>query len=98
MRTQPVLHTSRCAADQPNLLRPHPIPPAHAHQAALPANPAEDSVSNVVLGALVNIQNLPGFAGILDSFSVEADAWRQWATSDTPQDLPAPMRDMRLML
>jgi len=60
-------------------------------EAVLPPNPAEDILSNVVLGALVNLQALPGFDGFLNSFSLDPHVWKSWYMSDNPQDLPLPL-------
>jgi dynein heavy chain len=56
----------------------------------LPSNPAADVLSTTVLAALVNIQDLPGFEGFLDSLTADTAEWRKWCTDDAPQDLPLP--------
>jgi len=60
-------------------------------EAVLPPNPAEDILSDVILGALVNLQALPGFDGFLNSFSLDPQVWKTWYISDNPQDLPLPL-------
>ena len=51
----------------------------------LPANPLPDLLSNGVMSALVNLQQLPGFSGIMDSLSADADLWTAWCSDDNPQ-------------
>ena len=51
----------------------------------LPANPLPALLSNGVMSALVNLQQLPGFSGIMDSLSADADLWTAWCSDDNPQ-------------
>jgi dynein heavy chain len=62
-------------------------------EAALPDNPATNLISNIVLSALVNLEQMPAFEGFLAAVAGEsADDWHSWINSDNPQDqaLPAP--------
>ena len=59
-------------------------------EAKLPPNPADDRIKPDQLGALVNLEELGGFKGLLASIGGSTGAWRGWLDSLNPQDEPLP--------
>ena len=58
----------------------------------LPANPAEDWLKPDMLGGLMNLQEIKGFSGLLDSFDTDTAAWKTWFDSPAPVEMPMPGR------
>jgi len=59
-------------------------------EAALPVNPQEEWITPAMLGGLLQLQDIAGFDGLLNSLSTEGDGWKLWFDSLAPQDEALP--------
>jgi dynein heavy chain len=56
----------------------------------MPPNPAEDWLKPDMLGGLMNLQELKGFGGLLDSFDTDTAGWKKWFDCTAPHETPLP--------